>query len=96
MGEHVILAPDVLLDKVVLALVREDDVNLLSAGAADVGAEHDVVGGVSVHGGLVQAAVEELDVSTAAVNVLLVLNSELDNKGFVPGKRRLIRTENLN
>merc|ERR1719458_2168148 len=48
MSEHIVLAPDVLLDQVVLALVGEDDVDLLGAGAADVRAEHDVVRGVSV------------------------------------------------
>ena len=96
MSVHVVLAADLLLRQQVLALVFEDDVHFLGAGAADVGSEHDVVGRVSVHAGLVQGAVEELDVAAAAVNILLVLNSELDNKGFVPGKRRLIRTENLN
>merc|ERR1719495_2489550 len=43
-SEHVILTADVLLDQVVLALVLEDDVDLLGAGAADVGTEHHVVG----------------------------------------------------
>merc|ERR1719495_835896 len=48
-SEHVILTADVLLDQVVLALVLEDDVDLLGAGAADVRTEHHVVGRFSVH-----------------------------------------------
>ena len=59
-NNFLINAPDVLLDEVVLALVLEDDVHLLGAGAADVGAEHHVVGGVAVHVRLVKLAVEQL------------------------------------
>lgn len=73
-----------LLDKVVLALVAEYDVDLLGAGAADVRAEHDVVGRVAVHVGLVELAVEELNVAATAVDVLLVLDRELDHEGLVP------------
>ena len=73
-----------LLDEVVLALVAEDYMNLLGTGTADVGAEHDVVRGVSVHIGLVQGAVKHLHVAAAAVNVLLVLDSELHNQWLVP------------
>ena len=68
----------------VLALVAEDDVHLLGAGTADVRTEHNVVGGLAVHILLVHAAVEELDVSAAAVNVLLVLDAELHDQGLVP------------
>lgn len=42
----------------VLAVMAEDDVNLLGARAADVGAEHNVVGRLAVHVLLVQGAVE--------------------------------------
>merc|ERR1719167_879677 len=83
MGEDVVLATDVLLDQVVLALVLEDDVDLLGAWAADVRAEHDIVGALAVHVSLVELAVEELDVATAAVDVLLVLDGELDHQGLV-------------
>ena len=37
------LASDVVLDKKIFALVVEDDVDLLCAGAADVWTKHDVV-----------------------------------------------------
>ena len=52
MGVDVVLAAHLLLGKQVLSLVVEDDVHLLGAGAADVGAEHHVVGAVAVHVGL--------------------------------------------
>ena len=51
-GVDVVLAAHLLLGQQVLALVFEDDVHLLGAGAADVWAEHDVVGAVTVHVGL--------------------------------------------
>ena len=72
----------------VLALVAEDDVDLLGAGAADVRAKHDVVRRVPVHVRLVELAVEELDVAATAVNVLLVLHRKLDHQGLVPGQER--------
>ena len=80
MSEDVVLAPDVLLDQMVLALVLKDDVDLLGAGSADVRAEHDVVGALTVHVRLVELAVEKLDVATAAVDVLLVLDGELHDE----------------
>ena len=70
----------------VLALVGEDDVDLLGAGAADVGTEHDVVGRVAVHVRLVELAVKELDVAAATVNILLMLHRELDHQGLVPAR----------
>ena len=81
-----------LLDEVVLALVAEDDMDLLGAGTANVGAKHDVVWGVSMHIGLVQGAVKHLDVAAAAVNVLLVLHSELHNHWLVPVTNPLLFT----
>lgn len=48
-GRLVILALDVLVDQVILALVVEDDVHLLRRVATDVRAEHDVVLGLAVH-----------------------------------------------
>jgi hypothetical protein len=72
------LAGDVLLDQVVGALVVEDDVDLAGSGTADVRAEHDSVGGVTVHVLLDKRAGEHLDVATSAVNVLLVLDRELE------------------
>jgi hypothetical protein len=79
-----------LLDEMILALVAEDDVDLLRAGAADVGPEHHVVGRVAVHVRLVQLAVEELDVPAAAIDVLLVLHCELDHQGLVPAPKKNI------
>merc|ERR1719322_1410711 len=79
-GVDVVLAAHLLLGQQVLALVVEDDVHLLGAGAADVGAEHHVVRAVAVHISLVEGAVEELDVSAAAVDVLLVLDGELHDE----------------
>ena len=68
--------------EVVLALVLEDDVTLLSAGAADVGAEYGVVGRFSIHGGLVElASFEGLDVVATAVDVLIVLPGGLNHRG---------------
>lgn len=82
MGVNVILASDFLVDEVVLSLVAENDVDLLGSGTANVGAEHDFVGGVAVHLRWHEIAVKHLHVSTAAVNVLLVLDGELDDQGL--------------
>ena len=84
MGEDIILASDVLLDEMVLIFGVEDDVDFLGARAADVWAEHDVVRRVSMHVGLIQGTVKKLDVTSTTVNVLLVLNGELNDDGFVP------------
>ena len=80
MSEDVVLAPDVLLDQVVLALVLKADVDLLAAA----GAEHDIVGALAVHVHLVKLAVKKLDVAATAVNVLLMLQGELDHQRLVP------------
>ena len=75
-SEGVGLCRDVVLDEVVLALVGQDDVDLLGGVAANVGAKHDGVGGVAakvLHLGGGRGG-DELDVATAAVEVLLVLN----------------------
>ena len=78
------LALDVFLDEMVLALVVEDDVHLLGSRAADVRAEHDLVRRLAVHVLLVERAGEHLDVAAAAVDVLLVLHSELDHQRLIP------------
>jgi hypothetical protein len=82
MGVNVILASDFLVDKVVLALVAENDVDLLGSRTANVGAKHDFIGGVAVHLSWHKITVENLHVATAAVNVLLVLDGELDDQGL--------------
>ena len=82
MGVDVVLAPDLLLGQEVPVLVVEDDMDLLGAGTADVGAKHDVVGGLAVPG-LVEGAVDELDVAGAAIDVLLVHDGELDDEGLL-------------
>lgn len=79
-GKLIRLAGNGLLGQEILALVREDDVDLAVAGAADIGAEHDVVRRLTLatmHVLLVDRARENLDVATTAVNGLLVLDSEL-------------------
>ncbi len=45
--------------------------------------EHDVVGRVSVHIFGIQRAIKELGIATATINVLLVLDGELQDKGLV-------------
>ena len=84
MSEDVILAPDILLDQMVLALVLKDDVDLLGARPTDIRAEHDVIWAFTMHVRLVKLAVEKLDVAATAVDVLLVLHGELDNQRLVP------------
>lgn len=82
MGVNVILASDFLVDKVVRALVAENDVDLLGSRTANVRTEHDFVRGVAVHLSWHKIAVEHLYVATAAVNVLLMLDGELDDQGL--------------
>lgn len=68
----------------ILSFMAEDDMNFLGSRTADVRAEHNIVRGITVHVGLVELAVKQLDVSTPAINVLLVLHGELNNQGLVP------------
>ena len=51
---------------------------------AAAGAEHDIVGALSVHVRLVKLAVKMLDVAATTVNVLLMLHGELDHQRHVP------------
>eukprot|EP00123_Amoebidium_parasiticum_P006625 comp17537_c0_seq1/m.17095 comp17537_c0_seq1/g.17095 ORF comp17537_c0_seq1/g.17095 comp17537_c0_seq1/m.17095 type:complete len:403 (+) comp17537_c0_seq1:258-1466(+) len=76
-GRLVVLSRDIDLLEQVLALVGEDDVHTLGA-AANIGAEHDRIRGVTVHLLLVEVLSEDLNVTTTAVNALLVLDGELD------------------
>ena len=73
-------ASDVLLRQQVLALVVEDHVDFLGAWPADVGAEHDVVRALPVHVLGVQTGRDQLDVASAAVDVLFVLHLELNHQ----------------
>lgn len=52
--------------------------HLLGTRPADVRPEHDLVGGFSVHIRLVKLAVEDLQVTASAVDVLLMFHGELD------------------
>ena len=83
-GHVVALAADVALDEVVGPVVGEDHVGLL-VGAADIGAEHDVV--LAVGGEVLGVAEgvlgEELQVAAAAVDVLLVLDGVLEDELLV-------------
>lgn len=45
--------------------------------------KHDLIRALAVHILLVEWAIEYFDISTPAVDVLFVFNSELDNKGLV-------------
>lgn len=56
---------------------------LFGAGSADVGAEHDKVGGFAMHVFALEAAVKDFQVATAAIDVLFMLDRELDDEGFV-------------
>jgi hypothetical protein len=89
MSVDVVFAANFLVDEVVFALVAEDDVHLLGSRTANVGAKHDFVRGLTVHLCGLQLAVKNLGVTTAAVNVLLVLDGELDDQGLVFGAERL-------
>ena len=42
-------ASDILLDQQILAFVGKNYVNFLCAGAADIWAEHDIVGALAMH-----------------------------------------------
>ncbi len=76
------LATNFLLRQQILSLVVENDVHLLRAVATDVWAKHDVVRTITMHVLLVEITGEELDVSTTAVNLLLMLDGELDDEGL--------------
>lgn len=67
----------------VLSLVVEDDVDLLGSRAADVGSKHNQVWSLTMHFLGVEVAVKQLDVTTAAVNVLFVLHGELEDQGLL-------------
>jgi len=67
----------------IFSLVIEDDVNLLGPWSADIRSEHEKVRGLAVHFLGVEVAVKEFDVSSAAVNVLLVLHRKLNHQRFL-------------
>lgn len=88
-SQLVVLALDLLLGEKVLALVVEDHVDFLGRVAANVRSEHDVVGRVSVQVLLVEVGRVELDVATAAVDLLLVLHCELNDQRLALVRERL-------
>ncbi len=67
----------------ILSLVAEDDMNLLSSRSTDIRTKHNIVRRLSMHVLLVHTTIKELDISTSAVNVLLVLHRELDDQRLV-------------
>mmetsp|Transcript_14862 Transcript_14862/g.40055 ORF Transcript_14862/g.40055 Transcript_14862/m.40055 type:complete len:357 (+) Transcript_14862:459-1529(+) len=91
MRELVGLSLDVLLDEVVRAVLGEDDVHLARGEAADVGAEHDGVRGLSTKGLHLRGTGlrDELHVATTAVQVLLMLHGELHYQILARGIQRL-------
>lgn len=62
--------------------IKVKNSHLLGTRTADVRAEHDLVGWLSMHVLLVQLAVKHFQVTTSAVNVLFMLDWELHNKGL--------------
>mmetsp|Transcript_25850 Transcript_25850/g.62266 ORF Transcript_25850/g.62266 Transcript_25850/m.62266 type:complete len:383 (+) Transcript_25850:82-1230(+) len=84
-GQLVILTLDILIDKMLFALVGENHVNLLGAVSTDVRTEHDSVLflGFLIECSSVKALWEDFHVSTSAVNLLCMFDRELDYKGLV-------------
>ena len=85
------LATDIFLGKKVLALVVEDDMDLLGSRSTDVRPKHDHVWGITMEIFLVKIGREDLDVATSTVDVLFVLNLELDYQGFTLVAESLIK-----
>lgn len=79
MGEHIILAANLLFDQMILALVVEDDVDAFGAWSANVWTEHHQVWRLTVQVLLFDGAVEDFQVATAAVDVLFVFDGELQH-----------------
>jgi len=82
MGEVIILAGNILLDQMILAIVVKNDVHFPVAWAANVGAEHDLVGSFAVEVLLINIGRGNLDVSTATIDALFVFHGELDDQWF--------------
>lgn len=80
---YIILTANVLLDKVVLAVVVKDDVHLLSPWPADIRTKHNGVRRFSVHVFLIQGTGEQFDVAASTVDVLFVLDRQLHHQGLV-------------
>merc|ERR1740133_355596 len=81
-GELVALGTEVLSLQQVLLVVVEDEVGALGH-TADVRSKHDVVLGVSVEFLAVEWGRSKLEVSTTAVDVLLVLDGVLNDESLV-------------
>ena len=67
----------------ILSLVAEDNMDLLGTRSTDIGTKHNIVRRISMHVLLVHATIKQLDISTSAVDVLLVLHRELDDQRLV-------------
>ena len=80
MSVHVILATDILGGQQVLSFVVENDVHFLGRRTANVRTEHDLVRRFTVQLLLVQRTVEQLQVSTATVDVLFVFHCDLEGE----------------
>mmetsp|Transcript_16712 Transcript_16712/g.33787 ORF Transcript_16712/g.33787 Transcript_16712/m.33787 type:complete len:415 (+) Transcript_16712:148-1392(+) len=92
MGELVVLALDIFLNQMLLALVSENNVNLLGAVSTDIRTEHDgiLLFGFLIKGSTIETRRENLDVSASAVDFLRVLDGELDDKVFAGVVENLI------
>ncbi len=69
-----------LVNQMILSLVVEDDMNLLRPRPANVRSKHDKIRSIPMHVSRLEVAVEQLDVPSATVNVLLMLHAELEHK----------------
>jgi hypothetical protein len=76
------LARDGLGDHEVLTPVVEDDVHSTSGGSTDIWTEHDGIWRVTVEVGLIKTGRKQLDVSSTAINVLLLLDGVLEDEGL--------------
>ena len=83
MSEDIIFASDFLVDQMIFSLVAEDDMNFFGAWSANVWAKHQQVWCFTVQIGLLQWAIEDFQITTAAVNVLFMLHWELQHQWLV-------------
>jgi len=61
----------------VLSLVVDNNMDLLRSRSTDIRAEHKQVGRISVHLLGFEASIEQFEITSTAVNVLLVLYGKL-------------------
>merc|ERR1712032_204931 len=82
MTELIILAPDVLLDEFSFTTLGQAEVNLFGPGPTDVWAEHDIIGRITIHLCWIDTGGEKLNITTAAIDILLMLHLVLDHQSL--------------